>query len=517
MRSSRISVLVATAAALLSTSALAAPHLTPLPTRHGWDASKPVFKAPPGSISGTWTGLTNGFPGTGFPDTSLQLTDGSVMMHDGCTANWFKLTPDNTGSYVNGSWTKMGSMPAAYTPLYFASQVLPDGHVMVNGGEYINCNAVWTNLGAIYDTASDTWTAVTAPTGWTKIGDAQSVVRDDGHFMLANCCTAQEAIATVSGTSVTWAATGTGKGDANDEEGWTQLPDGTIFTVDANRSLGANNDVEIYSEAAGTWTTSATKTPVECADPTSHEIGPAPLLPNGLVYQICATPHTAVYNPLTGNWTVGPDIPPVDGALDSADGPAAVLPDGNVLMQVSPGVFNPPSHFFEAKVKNATHVTLTQVNEPASAASQDSFEGRLMLLPTGQVLWASDIGDVQIYTPQGKPAKNAIPTITASPATVGRGSTNNSVSGTVFNGLSYGGYYGDDVQQSTNYPLVRITNNASSHVCYAKTHNYATGISNGSTTSAQFDVPNSCEKGKSRMVVVVNGIASKPVAIKVTR
>jgi hypothetical protein len=514
MRSSRTSVLVATVAALLSTSALAAHHLTPLPSRHGWDTGKPVFKAPPGSISGTWTGLAHAFPGTGFPDTSLLLTDGTVMMHDGCTANWFRLTPDNTGSYVNGAWTKMGAMPSGYTPLYFASQVLPDGHVMVNGGEYINCNAVWTNKGAIYDTATDTWTNVTAPTGWTKIGDAQSVVRDDGHFMLANCCTAQEAIATISGTSVTWTATGTGKGDANDEEGWTQLPDGTIFSVDANRSLGANNDVEIYSEATGTWTTQTAQTPVECTDPGSHELGPAPLLPNGLVYQICATPHTAVYDPLTGKWTVGPDIPAVDGQLDSADGPAAVLPDGNVLMQVSPGVFNTPSHFFEATVKNAKHVTLTQVSEPASAASQDSYEGRLMLLPTGQVLWASDVGDVQVYTPQGKPAKNAIPGITSSPATAKRGSTNNSVSGTVFNGLSYGGYYGDDVQQSTNYPLVRFTNVASGHVCYAKTHDYATGISTGTTTSAQFDVPSSCEKGKSQMVVVVNGIASRAVKIR---
>src|ERR1700733_4092507 len=86
MRSSRIPVLVATAAALLSTSALAAHHLTPPPSRHGWDTSKPVFKAPPGSISGTWTGLTHAFPGAGFPDTTVQLTDGTVMMHDGCTA-----------------------------------------------------------------------------------------------------------------------------------------------------------------------------------------------------------------------------------------------------------------------------------------------------------------------------------------------------------------------------------------------------------------------------------------------
>ncbi len=517
MRSSRISLLVATAAALLSTSALAH-HMTPLPSRHGWDTSKPVFKAPPGSISGTWTGLTNAFPGVGFPDTSLLLTNGVVMMHDGCTTDWYKLTPDNTGSYVNGTWTKAGSMPSGYSPLYFGSQVLPNGNAIVNGGEYINCNQAFSKAGALYDAASDTWTNVNPPTGWTKIGDSQSVILTDGQYMLANCCSTQEAIATISGTSVTWTSTGTGKGDINDEEGWTQLPDGTLFSVDANRSLGGPNDVEIYSESTGAWTTQTAKTPDSCTDPSSHEIGPAPLLPNGLVYQLCGTAHTFVYNPLNGHWTTAPDVPAVDGSLDIADGPAVVLPDGNVLFQASPGVFlGGPSHFFEAAVRSATHVTITQVNEPASAASQNSYEGRLSMLPSGQALWASDIGDVQIYTPQGNPARNAVPAIVGVAAVIHRGSTNNEVDGTGFNGLSFGGYYGDDVQETTNYPLVRFTNNATGHVCYAKTHDYVSGISNGATTSAQFDVPNSCEKGKSKMVVVVNGIPSKPKAVKIAR
>src|SRR5262249_22094725 len=153
---------------------------------------------------------------------------------------------------------------------------------------------------------------------------------------------------------------------------------------------------------------------------------------------------------------------------------AVVLPDGNVLLQASPGVFlGGPSHFFEAKVKDASHVSFTQVSEPASAASQNSYEGRLMILPTGQALWQSDVGDVQIYTPQGNPAKNAIPKLKHIKPSLNVGSKNNKMTGIGFNGLSYGGYYGDDVQESSNYPLLRFTNVASGHVCYAKTHNYA--------------------------------------------
>jgi hypothetical protein len=334
-------------------------------------------------------------------------------------------------------------------------------------------------------------------------------VRSDGHYMLADCCNASEAIASISGTTVTWTATGTGKADRNDEEGWTQLPDQTILTVDCSRDLGLSfNDVEIYSETTGAWT-AGNPTANQVVDPGSSEVGPAPLLPNGLVFQIGATPHTDVYEPVSGTWTAGPDMPNIGGKLDSADGPAAVLPDGNILVQVSPGVFNAPSHFLEIQVKDPTHVTMTQVNEPASASIQSSYEGRLLVLPTGQVLWSSDVGDVEIYTPQGKPVKNAIPKVKKVAKSLTVGSSNNQVTGFGFNGLTFGGYYGDDAQMSTNYPIVRVTNTASGHVCYAKTHDYATGISDGSSTSAKFDIPATCETGAGTLQVVVNGIASK--------
>jgi hypothetical protein len=40
------------------------------------------------------------------------------------------------------------------------------------------------------------------------------------------------------------------------------------------------------------------------------------------------------------------------------------------------------------------------------------------------------------------------------------------------------------------------------------------GISDGGPTSTQFDVPATCEAGKSTLVVVANGIASAPQTIK---
>ena len=103
--------------------------------------------------SGKWMPLQNPYPGT-FPDLPLLMTDGTV--HEGCTPNWSRLTPDKRGNYEKGTWSAVASMPVNYGPLYFASQVLADGRVIVNGGEYNFCNFADTNKGALYDPVSNT-------------------------------------------------------------------------------------------------------------------------------------------------------------------------------------------------------------------------------------------------------------------------------------------------------------------------------------------------------------------------
>ena len=43
--------------------------------------------------------------------------------------NWWALTPDANGSYLNGTWSQLASMSSSYGPLYFASAVLLDGRL----------------------------------------------------------------------------------------------------------------------------------------------------------------------------------------------------------------------------------------------------------------------------------------------------------------------------------------------------------------------------------------------------
>jgi hypothetical protein len=132
--------------------------------------------------TGTWAKLTN--QPSFQTDTALLLTDGTVMVHQYSSQNWWRLTPDNTGSYLNGTWSQLGSMASNYGPLYFASAVLADGRVIVEGGEYNFGIQVETTQGAIYDPVANAWTSVSPPAGWTFMGDSPGVVLADGTFML---------------------------------------------------------------------------------------------------------------------------------------------------------------------------------------------------------------------------------------------------------------------------------------------------------------------------------------------
>ena len=107
---------------------------------------------------------------------------------------WWALTPDINGSYQNGTWSELALLPSGYGPTYFASAVLPDTRVVVLGGEYNFGQGVWTTLGAIYAPKTNKWRKLIAPSGWTSVGDAQSVILDNGTFMVANCCTTQDAL-----------------------------------------------------------------------------------------------------------------------------------------------------------------------------------------------------------------------------------------------------------------------------------------------------------------------------------
>jgi len=496
------------------------------------------FVARKPTISGTWADVVAPLPFTHGPWAPQQLTDGTVVIQDFCTSNWYKLTPDNKGNYVNGSWSAIAAMPKGYQPLFFATQILPSGQMIVNGGEYNGegagkCEEGWYNLGAIYDPVANKWTAVAPPAGWAMIGDAESVILPNGSYMVADCCDypAQQAIASVGVDDVVTWTTGNSyscaAGDfCNDEQGYTALPNGNLFMVDV-WDYGANyDDYEIYDTVTGVWSL-AGQTADRMSDSTNFELGAAALTPRygsqGTIIQFSGasvagtTPVVDIYDVASSTWKSGPVLSYGGVNYTEADAPAATLPDGNVLMSASPGYGNTPTHFWEFSINRAGRVSATQVNDPAQAPNTSDFEGNLLLLPTGQVLWDNSQttpNEVAIYSPHG--AANAAwrPVISSVSSSLGVGSTGNAIAGTNFNGFDLGGVYGDDAQAATNFPLVRITNSTTGDVCYARSYNFSTmGVWTSGTTNAVFDIPATCETGKSKLQVIVNGIASRAVRV----
>ena len=505
---------------------------------------------PTAKTGGTWAPVSTAFPGTGA-GSMLLLTDGRVLFHDEQKgpSNWYILTPNAYGDYTKGSWAAVASpdstaFPFCYAPLAYASAVLPDGRAIIEGGEYNfpigkdasgnKCpKSSWppfpdnTTKGAIYDPVKNTWTAVAPPIGWATIGDAQSAVLPDGTFMLADSQTFNQAEMSAPYTGgASWAATGTFKADRNDEEGWTLLPGPVdaeiLLTVDT--SLPSSS--EIYQN--GYWF-GPFQMPSQLWDPSSHEIGPAVLRPDGTVVQfggttaISGSGETAIFHNASRQWSAGPNIPAVAGkALDIADGPAALLPNGNVLAMTSPGDGTAGATFFELQFGTDQ---LVQAAAPPNATKDQSFFGHMLVLPTGQIMFTDFGTDVEIYTPTDhsidpswRPRVTAINGNTCVNGlfclpTVHNQSVN-TVDGLQLNGMSQGAAYGDDYQSATNYPLVRLakavicSTGCKPPVYYCRTHDHGSmGVATGALpVSTKFDckgVPG----GYYTMEVVANGIS----------
>ncbi len=454
---------------------------------------------------GTWHGLVN--QPTFHTSTMILLTDGRIMVQEEATNHWHALSPDSTGSYLNGTWSQLADMQ--YFRRYYASGILKDGRVIVCGGEQNNVGAGDdTNNCQIYDPASNTWTTIAPPSGWPNIGDASCCILPDGNFMIGNINT--PACAIYNPVTNTWSSTGS-KAVRSNEETWILLPDNCIVTP----QCFAPYQSEKYIISTGTWKNEGA-IPVSLVNHSMAEIGPGMLLYNGKVIYFGAdgsTGHgkTAIYTPSatpagTGTWAAGPDIPLVGGQVMVAnDCPATLLPNGNVLFvgaNYLPTTWGSPIYLFEY---NPTTNTITQATTPSNNGAQQ-FWSRLMLLPTGQVMFSPSSNNVQVYDAGGTPNNAWRPTV-SSVAQIGSSGVY-TLTGTQLNGLSQANIYGDDCYPATNYPLVTLKS-GSGNVHFAKTHTFSTmGVATGATPeTCQFDAQGILY-GNYTLNVIANGISS---------
>ena len=403
-------------------------------------------QAPSARAVGAWTPLANQAPEA--IGTTLLLTDGTVLAqgtdgvnNDGTSAHWFKLTPDASGSYANGAWTRLADMH--HERLYYASAVLRSGQVFVAGGEYTEAGYVDTNTAETYDPIADAWTEIAGPPGWGYIGDAPLKTLFDGTLLLGSIASTQTGL--YDYTTNTWAAGGNTAAGC-DEASWALLPDQTVVMLDINRSPLA----EKYVPSLNAWV-SAGQSPVDVVQTSSSEIGPGVLLADGRCLFIGATGHTALYTmpsspTLPGTWQAGPDFP-ADGSgtpgalLEAKDAPACFMVNGKVLCLVAPhgdgDDYPNGQRFFEYTPDTSGGAGTLAAAPDAGLDSPDTpaFTGRMLALPSGQVLYSNFNTQLAVYTPDSGPQSSWSPVVSGLTA-----HTDGSflVSGTQFNGCPKG-------------------------------------------------------------------------------
>ena len=472
--------------------------------------------------AGSWTALVHQTPSVapdGNPSLMLLLSDGTVLVENDPTGNggtnWFRLTPDSHGSYVNGTW-KVGA-PMLYSRAGCASDVLTNGHVFVAGAEYGTGGAT----AEVYDPVSNLWTAVPVPTSllnptnlspiwggntYQSFGEPESELLPDGKVLIAPVAVeyAHETVIYDPARN-TFSAGPNLKSSSQSEASWVKLPDASILTIDPS-----SVQTERYIPSLNQWLADAT---VPVSVYAGGELGPAFLLPDGRAIFLGGGTNTALYTPsgttAAGSWVAGPDFPTVGtNAQGMFDAPGAMLVNGKILLATgTAGTFNGPVNFFEY---DSVANTFTRVNGPTGPSFNGApYYTKMLDLPDGTVLWEFGSPQIYSYKPDGVPLAAGKPVIAG---VLENADGSYHLTGAGLDGISEGAAYGDDAQMASSFPLVRLTNSVG-NVYYARTYNWtSTGVmTSNEMMSTEFALPAGLPAGTYSLVAVANGIASDPV------
>jgi hypothetical protein len=255
-----------------------------------------------------------------------------------------------------------------------------------------------------------------------------------------------------------------------------------------------------------------------------YELGPLLRLQDGRIFVIGATGHTALYTPSTNTWVGGPDIvgslsgysAPLFGADDS---PGAVLPNGHVLFAADAGptmgVFSSPTQLFDFDPDANSILPVARPIPDTNLTSTPAFVTRMLILPTGQVLFSDGSPQLWVYTPDGAPPLRLRPRIEAVKYNGGGVFT---LTGQQLNGQSAGSNYGDDVESDENYPIVQLIDKAG-NVFYGRTTNWSTTevATNVVRETVNFTLPPAIVPVLYRLRVIGAGMASSSsVSMQVT-
>jgi len=239
-----------------------------------------------------------------------------------------------------GSWTATGNMATGRR--YHTATLLPDGKVLVAGGEDRNDKQSETASAELYDPSNGSWTATGKMSG-ARAGHTATLLPDGkvlvaGGYRMGDSLVSAELYDPGSGS---WTVTGNMAGTQVAQSAATQtatlLPDGNVLVAGSTRTDDALPifAAELYDPGSGSWTFTGPMDGI-------RYLQTATLLPNGTVLVAgggtsLSTPDRPVnsaelYDPRTRSWAAaGNTITPHVGHT------ATLLLDGRVLVMGGSG------------------------------------------------------------------------------------------------------------------------------------------------------------------------------------
>ena len=191
------------------------------------------------------------------------------------------------------------------------------------------------------------------------------------------------------------------------------------------------------------------------------------------------------------------------------------------------GTFSNPTQLFDF---DPTANAISAVPPPSTTLENlSAFVTRILILPTGEVLFSDGSTGLWVFRPSGTAPDGARPVITRVKY---EGSGLFALTGKKLNGQSAGAAYGDDVENDENYPIVRLTQcdsqpgvNHDDTTCsveapgvlFARTTNWSTTdvATGGAKETVDFTLPPGITPGDYLLEVIGAGISSVPWRIHI--
>jgi len=344
----------------------------------------------------TWTRVANGAPsGAGV---MLLLTDGTVMIQQGTTQNWMHLTPNASGSYINGVWSLNPIAPMSTPRLYFASHVLNDGRVWLLGGEYSGPGLIanWSGTAEIYDPLTNSWSSAATYPPTSGCPTARSF----GGFITAGSSIVTGILST-AGWQSGWSVSGGG------------IPGGTtIASVDSPTQIHLSGNATSTTSSVMTLTTLSSGNTVAGSN------------------IITGIPSTSGFQTL---WGVAGSGIPANASIIGIDSATQIRISANATATAS-----------------GVPLTLTVITRPPACFGDDPS----MLLPNGKILVGNLLNSLTyIYDPATNLWSSAIPKVhndRSDEETWARMSDGTILTYDLFQSISTGGGYAERFNPLTN-------------------------------------------------------------------